>query len=68
MKFRKQLTDERRQELAIFLIKADKETYYKIAVDKSFIFLPDVGEQDLVSFVEMEMNKLIKDIVLHIGE
>ena len=52
----------------MFLLKADKATYYNISVDKSFIFIPDVMEQDLVSFLEMEMNKIVKNIVFYIGE
>lgn len=67
-KFRKQVADERRQELAIFLLNAVKETYYSITVDKSFIFIPDVAEPDLVSFLEMEMNNLVKTVLLEIGE
>ena len=51
----------------MFLLKADKATYYNISVDKSFIFIPDVMEQDLVSFLEMEMNKIVKNIVFYIG-
>ena len=50
--------------MAIFLLNAVKETYYSITVDKSFIFIPDVAEADLVSFLEMEMNNIVKTIVL----
>ena len=37
-------------------------------MDKSFVFMPDVMEQDLVSFLEMEMVKIVKNVVLWIGE
>lgn len=68
VRLNKQMQDERRKLVSLLVMNLEKEKSYELDIEKYFMFLPEVPDQDLAIFLEPAIQEITKESMIFFAE